>query len=413
MTRWLAIIGIGEDGVEGLSPAACTLIRSAVLVVGGARHLALAEGLIRGARHLALAEGLIRGSRLTWPHPLSDAYPAILARRGEPVAVLASGDPYWFGIGGTLSALVPADETICLPAPSAFTLACARLGWALQDVDTLSFCGRPLEALLPRLQPGRRILALSADAATPASIAASLRTHGFGGSALHLLEALGGPRERHRRFTAAQPPPDDVGPLNLMAIEVMTEPGARVIPLAAGLPESLFEHDGQITKREVRAVTLSALSPRTGELLWDVGCGSGSIAIEWSLCHPANRAIGIEMRVERAERARRNALSLGVPQVRIVTGPAPVAFAGLPTPDAIFIGGGAASAMDASWEALRTGGRIIVNAVTIDTEARLFEAQRRHGGTLTRLAVERLDTIGNMRGFQPAKTITQWAAEKP
>ena len=388
--------------MDGLSPAARALIESAALVVGGARHL-------------MLAEPLIRGERLAWPSPMNAAFPAIAARRGEPVAVLASGDPYCYGVGANLRAVVPMGETFCLPAPSAFSLACARLGWALQEVVTLSFCGRPLEAVLPRLQPGTRILALSEGTATPGALAALLCRYGFGASAVHVLEALGGPRERVRAARAEDGVPEDIGPLNLVAVEVVAGRDARVIPLASGLPDTLFEHDGQITKREVRAVTLSSLAPRAGELLWDVGCGSGSVAIEWLLRHPMNRAIAVDARPDRVARAARNALALGMPSLEIVTGEAPRALEGLPTPDAVFLGGGAQrpGVLDAAWTALRPGGRIVANAVTIDTETVLYAAQARLGGTLTRIAVERMDQIGTMRAFRPAMPVVQWEAIKP
>jgi precorrin-6Y C5,15-methyltransferase (decarboxylating) len=400
--RWLAILGIGEDGVEGLSAAARALVSGAELVVGGARHL-------------ALADGLIRGERLPWPTPLAQAFPAICARRGSPVAVLASGDPFCYGVGNKLLRHVPAEETLCLPAPSAFSLACARLGWPLQDTATISFCGRPIEPLAPLLQPGARILALSADASTPAALAAFLRSRGFGPSVLHLLEALGGPREQIRTGPADGFDLGAVDALNLVAIEVAAAPGAQVLPLSAGLADEVFEHDGQITKREIRAVTLSTLAPRRGESLWDIGCGSGSIAIEWMLRHPANRAIAIDENPERAARAARNAASLGVPGLEIITGRAPASLAGLPRPDAIFIGGGAQDdgVLDAAWAALKPGGRIVANSVTVETDALLIAARARLGGTLTRLSVERLDQIGSMHGFRPAMTVTQWAAAKP
>ncbi len=400
--RWLAILGIGEDGVEGLSSAARALINGAVLVVGGARHL-------------ALAAPLIKGEQLRWPSPLADAFPAILERRGRTVVVLASGDPYCFGVGTALRAVVPLEETLCVPAPSAFSLACARLGWAMQDVATLSFCGRPLPAILPLLQPGARILALSENGRTPGLLADLLRRNGFGPSLLHVLEALGGLRERIRSAAANAGAWDDVDPLNLVGVEVAAEPGARVLPLARGLPEALFEHDGQITKAEVRAVTLASLAPRAGELLWDIGCGSGSVAIEWSLCHPANRAIAIEARADRAARAGRNALALGVPRLRVVNGEAPAALADLPLPDAVFVGGGATQegTLTTCWTALRGGGRMVANAVTIETEACLLTARKAYGGTLVRLSIDRLDTIGSMHGFRPAMTVTQWAVTKP
>ena len=401
-TPWLAILGIGEDGVEALSPAARTLLAGAALVAGGRRHL-------------SLAAPLVRGETMAWPSPIADGLPAILARRGEPVVVLASGDPFCFGIGSLLAAQVPPGEMLCLPAPSAFSLACARLGWSMQDTGLLSVCGRPIEGLLPALQPGARLLVLSADETSPAAVAALLCARGFGGSTLHVLEALGGVRERHHRFRAEQPVPGAIARLNLVGIEVAAGPGARVIPLGSGLPDELFEHDGQLTKREIRAVTLSALAPRQGETLWDIGSGSGSISIEWMRHHRSNRAIAIERRPDRADRSMRNALALGVPDLQVAAGAAPDALAGLPAPDAVFIGGGASAplVLEAAWTALPPGGRLVVNAVTIETEAALFAAHGRHGGTLTRLSVDRLDLIGGMHGFRPAMTVTQYAACKP
>jgi precorrin-6Y C5,15-methyltransferase (decarboxylating) len=378
------------------------MIEQAALVVGGARHLAL------------VAE-LISGDSLPWPSPLSDAFPAILAHRGRSVAVLASGDPYCYGVAGTLRGLVPVAETVCLPAPSAFSLACARLGWPAQDVAALSACGRPLEAVLPLLQPGRRILLLSADARTPGALAELMRRYGFGHSVLHLLEAVGGKRERVRSLTARDPLPTDIDPLNLLGVEVVASPDARVIPRCSGLPDTFFEHDGQITKHEIRATTIAALAPSVGEMLWDVGCGSGSVAIEWALAHPANQAVGIERRADRADRARRNALALGAPFVRIVTGVAPAAFAELPAPDAVFIGGGVhdPALLDAVWVALQSGGRVVANAVTLESLELLLAARRAHGGTLTRLSLERLDTLGPHHVFRPAVAVTQWAVTKP
>ncbi len=402
MKRWLAIVGIGEDGVEGLTASARTLIANAELVVGGARHL-------------ALAGALIRREPLAWPSPIADAFPAILARRGGPVVVLASGDPYCYGIGSTLAGVVAPEEILSLPAPSAFSLACSRLGWALQDVATISFCGRPLAAIVPLLQPEARILALSEDAGTPARVAALLCDTGFGPSRLHLMEALGGPRERIRVVPADSEMPEDLAPLNLVGIEVAALPGAQVVPLATGLADDCFEHDGQLTKREIRAVTLSSLAPRRGELLWDIGAGSGSISIEWMLRHPANRAIAIEHHAERAGRVARNAVALGVPELRVVTGAAPAALDGLPAPDAVFIGGGAQGdgVVATAWAALKPGGRMVANAITIETEAVLFQAYSTYGGSLTRISVERLDGIGRMHGFRPAMPVTQWVGSKP
>ena len=364
--------------------------------------------MVGGRRHLALAGDLIRGRALAWPTPMADAFAEIAAVR--PAVVLASGDPFCFGIGAQLAPLGP---FLCIPAPSAFSLACARLGWALQDTATLSFCGRPLEALAPLLQPGRRVLALSAGAETPAAVASYLRTRGFGPSRLHVMEALGGPGERIRTRTTDFA--EECDPLNLVGIEVAAGGSAKMIPLAAGLPDAFFENDGQITRREIRAMTLSALAPLRGELLWDIGCGSGSIAIEWMLRDGANRAIGIDRSAERAARAMRNALALGVPGLEVRVGAAPDALAGFAAPDAVFIGGGAQdpAVIDAAWAALRPGGRLVVNAVTIDTAGVLYDRQLRHGGELTRIAIERLDMIGTMRGFRPAMAVTQWAVVKP
>jgi precorrin-6Y C5,15-methyltransferase (decarboxylating) len=399
--RWLALVGLGEDGIEGLVPAAKALIANATLVVGGKRQL-------------ALADGLPRAERMTWISPIAETIPAILAHRGRPVAVLASGDPYCFGIGALLAAHVPPEETICLPAPSSLSLACARLGWALDELATVSLCGRPLQTLAPLLQPNRRVLALSADATTPASVANYLVERGFERSVLHVLECLGGPRERVRRTTAERFGFNDVEALNLVAIEVEASPGARIIPLASGLPDTMFEHDGQLTKREIRAVTLSSLAPRAGELLWDIGCGSGSVAIEWLLRHPSTRAIAIERDPIRAGRAARNGLELGVPRLEVVTGEAPQALGALAAPDAVFIGGGGdAQMIETAWTALKAGGRLVANAVTLATERALLAAQATHGGTLTRLSVQRLDAVGDKQAFRPAMTVTQWSAVKP
>lgn len=397
---WLTILGIGEDGVNGLSPASRGLLRGASVVYGGRRHLALAEPLVAGEAR-------------PWPSPMDGAFPALLALKPRPVVVLASGDPFCFGVGSLLAGQVPAEEMLCVPAPSAFALACARLGWAMQDCATISFCGRPLAPLRPLLQPGARILALSADGGTPAAVAAYLRDHGFAGSRLHVMEALGGPREQVRTTTAEafalQP-----GPLNMMAIEVVAGTAARVLPLSTGLPDAAFEHDGQITKQEIRAVTLAMLAPRQGELLWDIGCGSGSVGIEWMLRHTANRAIGLEARPERAARAARNALALGVPGLRVVQARAPEGLAALPAPDAVFIGGGCdAAVLDAAWDALRPGGRLVVNAVTVETEALLLASHARLGARLARLGVERLDAVGTRYGFRPSMTVTQLVACKP
>ncbi len=372
--------------------------------------LSEAEIVFGGARHLALARELIRGQATVWAVPLGDPAALLLARRPQRCVVLASGDPFWFGIGSLLARGIPADEFICLPQPSSFSLACARLGWSLQTTRTLSVCGRPAHALVPALQPRAKLLVLCADASSPALVAALLAQQGFGAATLHLMQALGGPRERIVRLQADQPLPDGIDPLTLLAIELPPGPVQRALPLATGLDDAAFEHDGQMTRREIRALTLSALAPRQGELLWDVGCGSGSIAIEWLLRHPQCRAIGIEPDAERRERAARNAHVLGVPGLELRAGAAPLALDGLPPPDAVFIGGGASDpgVLETARLSLHSGGRLVVNAVTLETEALLIARQARHGGTLTRFGIDRLDSIGSMHALRPAMRILQW-----
>ena len=399
--RWLSIVGIGEDGAAGLTSVARRLIEDAELVVGGARHL-------------ALAGVLVRAERLAWPSPMDAAFAEIVARRGRPVTVLASGDPFHFGVGKQLAGLVGADEFVCIPHASAFSLAAARMGWALQDVATVTLHGRALESFVRHLQPGARILALSWDGATPLKLAALLTERGLGQSRITVLERMGGARERVRTAIASNFAFGDVDPLNTVAIEVVASAGSRIIPLSTGLDDALFEHDGQLTKREVRAIALSSLAPRAGELLWDIGLGAGSIAIEWLLRHPSLRAIGIEERPERAARAARNAAALGAPELMIVQGRAPEALAGLPAPDVIFLGGGLGDGvLDPAWAALKPGGRMVANAVTLEGEALLLAAFKRIGGELLRIDIARVEGVGALHGWRPAMPVTHWRATKP
>jgi precorrin-6Y C5,15-methyltransferase (decarboxylating) len=402
--RWLSIVGIGEDGVEGLGAGARGLIGAAEIVFGGQRHLALAAPLIRGAAR-------------PWPSPFDGAADEVLSHRGRQVCVLASGDPFLYGVGATLARRIDPREMIVVPAPSAFSLAAARLGWSLQDVALVSLHGRALEGIVRHLQPGARILALSWDGETPAKLAKLLAERGMGCSSITVLEAMGGPRERVRRATANGFDLGEIASLNTLALEVTASPDATVLALAPGLDDALFEHDGQLTKREVRAVTLSALAPRQGELLWDVGLGAGSIAIEWLLRHPSLKAIGIEDQPERAARAARNAAALGTPDLLIVQKRAPEAFADLPRPDAVFIGGGLSDlgVFEAAWSALKSGGRLIANAVSLQSEARLIGFFQRHGGELVRLEVAKAGKAGSGGVFvwRPAAPIVQWRARKP
>jgi precorrin-6Y C5,15-methyltransferase (decarboxylating) len=393
--RWLSLIGIGEDGA--LTPAARALIDDAALIVGGSRHLALI--------------GATSAARMQWPSPFT--IDAVLARRGEKVVVLASGDPFFYGVGELISRHVAPDEMFCMPSPSAFAFAASRLCWSQQDCALLSLHGRAFERITPHFQPGRRLLVLSWDGTTPALLAEHLTSRGFGESVLHVLENLGGPRELARRARAASFALTDIGSLNTVGVELVAAPGARVIPLTPGLPDEWFEHDGQITKRDIRAVTLAALAPRKGELLWDIGAGSGSIGIEWMLADPANRAIAIEADPARAARIARNASSLGVPDLDIITARAPEGLAGLALPDAIFVGGGAdARVLDIAWEALPQNGRIVVNAVTLETQSLLAQAFNEHGGDLAHVQIARARGVGRFHALDPAMPVLQWRAVK-
>jgi precorrin-6Y C5,15-methyltransferase (decarboxylating) len=398
---WLSIVGIGEDGVDGLSPVARRLVEEAAVVFGGARHL-------------ALAASIVNGERVVWPSPIEAAFPRIAALRGRPVVVLASGDPFHFGIGKQLAAIIPPEEFVCLPQPSAFSLAAAQLGWALQDVRTVSLHGRALASVVRHLQPGARVLALSWDGSTPGKLAQLLHDRGLGDTRMTILENMGGGGQRVQQVTAKAGVAGDVAALNTIALEVVAGPGGRISTLAPGRDDASFENDGQLTKREVRAITIAALEPRHGELLWDIGLGAGSIAIEWLLCDPSLGAIGIEENAARADIAARNAASLGTPELQIVHGRAPDVLQGLPAPDAVFIGGGLGDgALDPAWAALKPGGRIVANAVTLEAENALLIAFQQLGGELSRIDVARADKLGGLHAWRPAFPITQWRAVKP
>ncbi len=398
---WLNIIGIGEDGMDGLSPAARQAIAEATLLVGGARHLAFV--------------GKTASEKLAWPSPLHEAFPAILARRGQPVVVLATGDPFFHGVGSLIAEFIDPAEIAVFPAPSAYALAAAKLGWAGQECRRISLHGRALERIIPLLHQGAKILALSWDETTPQKLAQLLADKGFGPSRLTVLEALGGPREKIRSCQADRFGIEDIDALNTIALEVVAGASARQIPFTPGLPDDWFEHDGQITKREIRAITLSALRPLQGQLLWDIGAGSGSIGIEWMLADPTCRTIAIEDKADRAARISRNALALGVPDLKIVEAEAPAAFDDLPPPDAAFIGGGATDPglLDAVIAALKPHGRLVVNAVTLETQALLIAQQARLGGELVQLSIARADAVGGFQALKPAMAVLQWTWTKP
>lgn len=401
-TKWLAVVGIGEDGIAGLGERAKGLIAQAQFVFGGKRHLQLVEKIIEGEAH-------------SWAVPFDSEMKAVLSARGQKVCVLASGDPLHFGVGATLARHIDPAEIIVVPAPSAFSLAAARLGWALQDLEMVSLHGRSIDLIRPVLHAGRRALALASDGAAAAAIARLLTREGFGASGFTVLESLGGNNERVSTHVASELGDRRFADLNIVALEIQAAPGARILPLGFGLADELFAHDGQITKREVRATTLSALAPQRGELLWDVGAGSGSVGIEWMLAHRSMQAIAIEKDEGRAARIGENAVRFGVPGLTVVHAGAPDAFDGLESPDAIFIGGGGSrdGVADSAIEALRPGGRIVANAVTLDMEAVLLALHAKLGGNLTRISVSRAEPVGTMSGWRPAMPVTQWSWVKP
>jgi precorrin-6B C5,15-methyltransferase / cobalt-precorrin-6B C5,C15-methyltransferase len=400
MSPWLTVVGIGEDGFKGLGR--------------NARHALLrASRIIGGQRQLDLLPVCIRGERALWPSPFS--LEPVLARRGEAVCVLASGDPMFYGVGASLARQVPADELLILPAPSSVSLAAARLGWPLQEVVTLSVVARPLAALNAHLSSGARLLVLSNDGQSPAAIATLLRTSGFGPSRLSVFEHLGGADERRVDGIAQdwQDPP--MAALNLMAIDCVADASTPRLSRLAGLPDSAFQHDGQLTKRDVRAMTLARLAPMPGELLWDVGAGSGSIGIEWMRAHPSCRALAIEADEGRQLLIEHNRDALGVPGLQLIRGSAPQALAGLEAPDAIFIGGGVTrdGVLDTCWHHLRPGGRLVANAVTLQSEMTLMAWREQHGGELTRIHIAQAQPLGNFDTWRQALPITLLEVIKP
>jgi precorrin-6Y C5,15-methyltransferase (decarboxylating) len=374
-----------------------------------------AQIVFGGRRHLGLAAPLIRGTTKAWPSPFDSAVIDVMAHRGRPVCVLATGDPFYYGVGAVLARYIDTREMVVVPAPSAFSLTAARLGWSLPHTAMLSLHGRNIDLIRPHLQPGARIIALTSDGEGPSTLARLLTQTGFGTSRLTVLEALGGPCERILTTTAAAYPFGSVEALNTVAIEVEALPDARVLPRAAGLADDLFEHDGQITKREIRALTLSALAPRRGELLWDIGAGAGSVAIEWMLADPAMRSVAVEQREDRAARIRRNAAAFGVPSLDVVEAIAPAALTTLEPPHAVFIGGGGGEGgvFEVVARALRPGGRLVINAVTLETETQLLARHAAFGGELVRIALSRAEPLGGKSGWRPAMPVTQWRWNKP
>jgi precorrin-6B C5,15-methyltransferase / cobalt-precorrin-6B C5,C15-methyltransferase len=418
LSQTVTVVGIGADGWTGLPPRSKTAIEQADALVGGPRQLALLPDAVAGRRI----------PRIPLPSPLLPGLPELVAAHaGSALVVLASGDPMFYGIGSTLVGILGAAQVTVLPHLSSVSLAAARLGWPLDDVDVVSLVGRPRELLHPVLQPGRRVFALTAETTAAADIRALLEARGFGRSHVTVLADLGGEQEAVG--------PADGRPHSRLAIIAIdcrldadadadagagagagarARAGALLLPRVPGLPDDAFEHDGQITKREIRAAALAALAPVPGQLLWDVGAGSGSVGIEWMRVHPASRTIAIEPRPDRRDRITRNAAALGVPGLVVVAGSAPDALSGLPRPDAVFVGGGVTrdGVVRTCWDALAAGGRLVANAVTIEGQAVLFDWWRGTGGTLTRLGVERAGELGTFTAWRPELPVVQWSVRK-
>lgn len=400
MTRWLTVIGIGEDGYEGLGKQA----RRALM---GATHI------LGAPRQLALLPHCLKASRESWPSPFT--LEPVWARRGEPTCVLASGDPMLFGVGASLGRQVEPHEWTVIPAPSSFALAAARLGWPLQEVECLSVVARPVCGVNQYLHNGRRLLVLSQDGHSPAQLAESLRQAGFGASRIWVLEHLGGPLERITDGIARDWPDQAHAALNVVAVECRGETASVGYPLTVGLPDESFENDGQLTKRDIRAMTLSRLAPRPYELLWDVGAGCGSVGIEWARSHPSCRAVAIEANASRQAMILTNRETLGAPSLSLVAGHAPEALEGLEPPDAIFVGGGVTvpGMLDTCWAALKPGGRLVANAVTLQSEAELVRWREIHGGELIRMQIAHAKPLGGFDTWRNALPITLLYVAKP
>ena len=397
-TAWLHIVGMGEDGLDGLLPATRAVVEAAEVIIGGERH------------HNLSAE--IGAERIAWPSPFDALIDILEGLRGRRVVVLATGDPLWFSVGARIGRSMDPSQIVYHPQLSAFQLASARMGWSMADVETLTVHGRPVEQMIAFIQPDARLLVLTTGAQTPGQIAAFLTERGFGRSKMTVLANMGGKAEA--RFEGlAESWDHEVPPFNTLAVDCVAAPGAALLPRVPGLADELFEHDGTMTKQEVRAATLAKLMPMRGALLWDIGTGCGSVAVEWMRGARYARAVGIEPRADRRAMAAANALALGVPKLQLIDGRVPQALQGLEAPDAVFIGGGLSrEVFEAAWHALRPLGRLVANAVTLESEAVLVALHRTHGGQLVKIMVQRAEPIGPHTGWRPLMPVTQWSLIK-
>ena len=395
---WLHVVGIGEDGMDGLNPLTRSVVESAEVIIGGDRHHEFS--------------GISGVERIAWPSPFDPLIERIRSLRGRRVVVLVTGDPLWYSAGARIGRAIDSSEVTFHPHVSAFQLASVRMGWSMADVETLTVHGRPVEQMIAFIQPGQCLLILTTGSETPSKIAAFLAERGFGRSQMTVLAEMGGQREQ--RFEGQASDWDHVVPdFNTLAVECVAASDAALLPRVPGLADDMFSNDGTMTKSEVRAVTLARLMPMRGALLWDIGCGCGSVAIEWMRAARHSRAIGIEPRADRRLLAARNALALGTPGLQLVDGTAPAALDGLEKPDAIFIGGGLTPEIVSSClETLRPLGRLVCNAVTLETEARLNRVHREYGGDLVRIQVSRARPVGRRHGWNPHMAVTQWSTIK-
>jgi precorrin-6Y C5,15-methyltransferase (decarboxylating) len=398
MAAWLHIVGIGEDGMDGLLPATRSIVEMAEVIIGGDRHHALSA--------------VVSAKRVAWPHPFDALIETLRTLRGRRVVVLATGDPLWFSVGARIGRAVAPDEIIYHPQLSAFQLAAARMGWSMADIETLTVHGRPVEQMIAFIQPDARLLILTTGAETPAQIAEFLSARGFGQSRMSVLAAMGGAGEA--RFDGVAQSWNHVVPaFNTLAVECVAAPDAALMSRVPGLADDLFTHDGTMTKREVRAATLAKLMPMRGALLWDIGTGCGSVAVEWMRSARYTRAIGIEPRADRRAMAAANALALGVPRLQLVEGQAPECLNDLEAPDAIFIGGGLSDdVFEPAWAELKPLGRLVANAVTLESEQVLVDLQQKHGGELAKISISRVQAVGPYRGWKPLMPVTQWSLVK-
>lgn len=402
MSKWLTIIGVGEDGWEGLSPRARLAITGAEAIVGSARLLGFLPEDCAAEVHL-------------WPQPFSVVVDRIKPLRGRRTVILATGDPMNYGVARKLMEFIPFAEMEVIPGLSAFSLAAARMGWSLPDCDTLTLHGRDAAHIEPFIQPGVRLIVLTADRTTIPEVARRLVARGFGASTITVLENMGGDREGRASFRADAVPASELSDLNTLAIHCLASPGAKVLSRLAGLPDDAFQHDGQLTKREVRAATLAALGPSPDRLLWDVGAGCGSVSVEWMRAARGCQSIAFESNADRLAMIASNADALGTPRLKVVAGEAPATFTGLPAPDAVFIGGGiwVDGVFDTAWAALKPGGTLVANVVTIEGELHLYDLHEKHGGDITRIEVSSLTNVGRLRALRPRMAVTQWRTSKP